>query len=277
MATGIVNPHSVAAAAGGGFSPETDINWHTLFWAEGTKYKATNTVNTAPILTVPDEYGTAADDATSSHINSGGSPNFSHRTGTAGVLNAQPHWNSTATSHGTMSTGYWVKAPPYVSAAQNGSTVIIIFEPNNPITTHTMLMSAPVQSMGYFYMQSNTSLAMYGNSGGNAGAWGSSLYPTLGAVNALRWTRSTASSYVYLNGLTGQSVGAVTQGGYARYGYTTAEGVQLCSYNSTGSLPFQGAMAFMGIYSDNNGFITSDAKWNDLKAWALSHYGATLT
>jgi len=269
MATGIVNPHSVAAA---GFNPETDINWHTLFWAEGTKYKATNTVNGAQITTLPDEYGAVADDATMST----GSSHFLHGTGTAGVLNGQPYWNTTANPHGTMSTGPWVKAPPYVGT-QSGSTVIIIFEPNNPTTTHSMLMSGPNQAMGYLYMASGNTLAVYGNSGGTAGAWGSSLAPTKGAVNALRWYRTALQwSYMYLNGLTGQQVGYATPGGYARYGVTGNEGVQLGSY-ATGGYPFQGAMAFMGIYSDNNGYITSDPKWNDLKAWALSHYGATLT
>jgi len=71
-------------------------------------------------------------------------------------------------------------------------------------------------------------------------------------------------------------VGYATPGGYARYGVTGNEGVQLGSY-ATGGYPFQGSMAFMGIYEDNNGYITADPKWNDLQAWALSHYGATLT
>ena len=269
MATAIVNPYSVASA---GFNPATDMNWHTLFWAEGAKYKATNSVNGAQITTVPDEHGAVADYATMAT----GSPNFTHQTGTAGVLNSQPHWKTTGTAHGTMSTGPWVKAPPF-SGSQHGSTVIIIFEPDAGTYTHSMLMSGPNQGMGFLYMASGSNLTAYGNSGSSTGNFATTLYPTKGAVNGIRWQRSALQyAYMYLNGSAPQQVGSSANGGLARYGVTGNEGVQISSY-STGTYPFRGAVAFMGIYSDNNGFITSDAKWNDLKAWALSHYGATLT
>ena len=43
--------------AAGGFNPETDITWHSLFWAEGTDFVAEGYGDTDPITTWPNETG----------------------------------------------------------------------------------------------------------------------------------------------------------------------------------------------------------------------------
>jgi hypothetical protein len=272
MATGIVNPHSVAVA-GGAFNPETDITWHTLFWAEGTKYKATNTVNAAPIVTVPDEYGAVADYAVSSLA--AGSPNFTHQTGTAGVLNGQPHWKTTSANHGTMSTGIWSKAFP----SGPTTSLIIICEPD-AVRVMGMLIDGPMNG-GYGFVQDQVQgsygLRLYGPDATGLTNFYSGQQLAGGSVSAIRISKSTIASaaYLHLNGLAPILFGSAT-GGWSGYGYPTHQGVHLNSYSSgtPGSYPFNGAMPFVGIY---DGQISSHAKWNDLKAWALSHYGATLT
>ena len=50
------------APAAGGFNPETDITWHSLFWAEGTGMTAQGYSNGDPVGTWPNE--TAESDAT---------------------------------------------------------------------------------------------------------------------------------------------------------------------------------------------------------------------
>ena len=269
MATGIVNPHSVAAAAGGGFNPETDITWHTLFWAEGTKYKATNSVNNAQITTVPDEYGAAADDATMAT----GSAHFTHQTGTAGVLNGQPHWKTSSYSHGNMTTGTWAKAVP----SGPTTSLIIICEPNAP-RSMGMMMDGPMAGNGYGIVQDHMSagLRIYGNDTIGLTSFGTGHILPGGSVNAIRISRSTivADAYIHLNSIAPIPFGTASTGGFASYGYPN-QGVQLNSFSQTGgTYPFQGAMPFVGIY---DGQISSHAQWSNLKAWALSHYGATLT
>ena len=270
MATGIVNPHSVAAAAGGAFNPETDITWHTLFWAEGTKYKATNSVNGAQITTVPDEYGAAADDATMAT----GSPHFTHQTGTAGVLNGQPHWKTTNSIHGQMTTGIWTKAVP----SGPTTSLIIICEPD-AARLMGMLIDGPMNG-GYGFIQDQVSgsygLRLYGPDATGLTNFYSGQRLAGGSVNAIRISKSTiaADAYLHLNGLAPILFGSAS-GGWSHYGYPN-QGVHLNSYSSgtSGSFPFNGAMPFVGIY---DGQISSHAQWSNLQAWALSHYGATLT
>ena len=267
MATGIVNPYAVASAE---FNPETDIGWHTLFWAEGTKYKATNSVNGAQITRVPDEYGAAADDATMAT----GSPYFTHRTGTAGVLNGQPHWLTTYT-HGQMTTGTWSKAVP----SGPTTSLIIICEPDGVNRVGGMLIDGPMAGNGYGFVHDNLSslgFRIYGQNSIGLTNFNTGHLLTGGSVNAIRISRSTifTDAYIHLNSLAPIPFGSAGTGGFSSYGYPN-QGVQLNSFAAGGgTYPFHGAMPFVGIY---DGQISSHAKWNDLQAWALSHYGATLT
>lgn len=118
MAISIVNPYAVAAA--GPFDPETAFNWHTLYWAEGTKSKALNYANGDRLTTISDEYGVAADNLTMSPS----SPYYVYRSGSS-LMNGQPCWYS-QTTHGTMTTGTWVKTPPALAL----NSVVILYEPS---------------------------------------------------------------------------------------------------------------------------------------------------
>jgi hypothetical protein len=211
---------------------------------------------------MPDEYGAVADYATMSP----GSPNFTAQTGTAGVLNGQPYWKTTALDHGFMTTGTWAKTPPSTALSE----VIIIFQPIPTYPQLSMFMNGPISGVqGFVYTHTDGTLRTQGWVGGGPS-------PTNNAPNAMRWTRSTvagsggANAYMRLNATTPF---ASLANHY--YGIPSSQGVMLNSYYAgTNNYSFQGAIAFLGIYDGN---LASHAQWSNLKAWALSHYGATLT
>lgn len=47
----------IEPVAAGGFDPETDIAWHSLFWAEGTAFTALGLSDTDQVSTWPNETG----------------------------------------------------------------------------------------------------------------------------------------------------------------------------------------------------------------------------
>jgi hypothetical protein len=94
---------SVQPAAGGGaFNPETDVTWHSLFWAEGTDMTALAYADAASVTTWPNETGGTDGTGTSA-------------TYSASAINGQP-----AVSFATGSSVNWgnqTVAQPYTVVA----------------------------------------------------------------------------------------------------------------------------------------------------------------
>lgn len=247
MAISIVNPYAVAAA--GPFDPETAFNWHTLYWAEGTKSKALNYANGDRLTTISDEYGVAADNLTMSPS----SPYYVYRSGSS-LMNGQPCWYS-QTTHGTMTTGTWVKTPPALAL----NSVVILYEPSVH-GNYPWLISGVASQQIEIYEFTNSPYSLK-----TTGSFDTGLVPTLGIANGITWRRSNvaANNLFSLNGATPV--------------VTTAQpnligGITIAS-RYDGNYTQRGATAFVGIY---DGDITQDPKYADLQSWALSHYGAVL-
>ena len=101
---------------GGGFNPETDITWHSLFWTGGTDFLAQGYADSDPVTTWPNETGEA--DATEAT-----NPPTLRDPGTG--LNSQPVVYQDGLTNHSLSTGAFSVAPDYT----NGVSVVSIVYP----------------------------------------------------------------------------------------------------------------------------------------------------
>tara|TARA_R110002126_G_scaffold36734_3_gene111469 strand:- start:14479 stop:15252 length:774 start_codon:yes stop_codon:yes gene_type:complete len=247
----------VAPAAGGAFNPETDIAWHSLFWAEGTDFKALGLADGASVATWPNETGesdaTQATEAYKPFYNDADS-----------VLNNLP---SVEVKEPGSSTPSWMKtaafstAPSYTGGV---SFVAIAYKVGTAPDRQGM-------SGGLDNNNTNTVFARYGTSvriwaGGAARAGSTSMGNNVAHLVVAKFTGSTGNDTMALDGLS-PTIDADS-------GPDQIDGLMLFAHpgNPTNE-HLVGGIAFLGVFE---GDITQDASYGDFKTWVGSHYGLTI-
>jgi hypothetical protein len=246
-------PTHIGALAGGTvFDPES-IGWHTLFWAEGTEFKAQGYVHGDDLSTVPDEFGAAADDATVT-----ASSHHEYRTNTA-VFDGEPHmYFSGSTSGNAITTGNFVKAAP---TAQY--TLVVIFWPIDYAADYQYLLTDNDNS-------NQLSMQIYPSSNNvRLGPNASYLIIADDAPQAMCLYFDTAVG--------GNDV--VTNNGVSHantptdFAVTTPGGLALGARGADNQYEFEGGIAMVGIY---NGDLRAHDDWVSLSAWCERKYGVPL-
>jgi hypothetical protein len=239
---------SVQPAAGGGaFNPETDITWHSLFWAEGTDFVAEGYSDTDEVLTWPNETGEQAAVGVTTKV-----PLY---VAADTDLNGQPSVQWDVGSQGNLNTALFDTAPNYASG---GVSLVAV-----------MVTDASVSDVYAFTGPTNPSLLrVQGDDRFRINA-GFSKYSIAGAVPApgvgylihVNFSGDTGYDTLFLNDAN------------IRAAPDDAGSNQLVDFRM-GNAVANMQLAFMGIYE--GGDIAADASWPDFKTWVSDHYGITI-
>jgi hypothetical protein len=229
----------MTAPAAGGFNPETDIAWHSLFWAEGTAFSALSYADGASVTSWPNE--TAESDASTV---SGTAPVFD-------AVNASLGGASTVSfgGAGDLATGSFTTALP------TGTKSIVVIGQ---------------RSAGLAYVGRNTGgfwLASEVDNGKWRSYFGGDVIPdnrldflTDPALHVTVF-RSTGSSY-FVNNSTDTPGGGTGVASFVDMRIGAGAGRRITAN-----------IAFVGGYA---GDITLDSSYADLKTWVTGHYGITI-
>lgn len=230
------------AAAGGGFNPETDITWHSLFWAEGTDFVAHGYSDSAKIGTWPNESGEI--DATQAGAD-GVKPSYD---AVVPALNDKPAVNFDGNDllQATFSTG------PSSSLV---SHVIVGQATTNPVVWCGVSMNNDRPKM---FAGSGIGWSMFAGVTLSGSAVDTSPHLLVGVFS------SSGGDTLHLDG-------ALDATGDA--GSTLNTTSVTLGRNADSTQYWTGPIALIGIY---NGDITADGSWADFESWVTSHYGITI-
>lgn len=236
----VMDPYRFPTEAGP-FDPETDITWHSLFWAEGSDFLAQGYSDTDTVTTWPNETGEsdgAADGAPVLDIDGvAGQP--------AVVYNGS---NSHATSAFSVNPSYTSGVTVVVIGRQVGSDGgnRFLFDGIGASNRNAVFRSGGTG--GVIYAGSSQNNASFTN---DADFGLTAFYSTSGnevlTVDGVETVNAAAGSQT----LTGLTIGE----------------------NYAGSNGGTWRVAFFGVYE---GDITGDGSWADFQSWASSHYGVTI-
>jgi len=236
------------AAAASSFNPETDITWHSLWWAEGTAMAALGLSNGASVTTWPNE--TTETDATGTSIT---------YVASSGVLNSQP---SVANTTGYLTTTNFSVAPSFAS----GLSVVMIHGPD----THGNNTSAHALCDG-----NGSSVRVYALQQATTGYWG--VYRGATSLFGTNATNDAGLTVIYCVSATGNTSlirNGTTVAGPGSSGVSGLAGVTLLNNKDKATATaWTGEMALYGIYEGN---ITADGEYANFKSWILSYYGITV-
>jgi hypothetical protein len=217
----------------GGFNPETDIAWHSLFWAEGAAFKALGLADGDDVTTWPDEMQFIA--------------NLPY-VGTA------PTYESLNSELGQPSVslggaGGFVGAA-FATSVSQPFTIVLVCDDQVATTSQSALWSGNVivWSFNSFYRW-KTRTNIDGGTPVN-GAQSIIGLADSASTNSSLWVNS---SEVIANADTGTSD-------------TTNHEIG----NVNGSYYFQGGISFVGLF---DGDLTLESNYADLLGWLQSHYG----
>lgn len=238
--TNIAAWSKVLAAEPAGFNPETDMTWHSLFWAEGSAFTALGLSNGDPIGTWPNEAGE------SSASSSGG--NRPVYVAAEGDLSGKP-------SVDFLGSRYLVTS----AFGSNPSYPISIVMVVSDLSHDQPLIDGINSSNRNHIYESGDDFAIYAGS-----TRGSSRSYAGHAAIIAKFDGGTGSDVLIVEGSTVINANAGSQ---------TLTGLAIGVNFTLGAYRHEGTIAFLGIYE---GDIESDPAYADLKAWVLSHYGRVL-
>jgi len=242
-------------AAPGVFDPETDIGWHSLFWAEGTNMTAEGYTNLDDVGTWPNE--TAESDLTQSTTL--WKP---HYTDSKATLNNKPAVQYDGTNTHLLDLASWTSDPGYSSTYL---TVVFVFTVDSASAGLWYLASTSLSQASnrhQMWLQPETPMRMaayHGATQANNGTVGTSNF------HRYRFISTSANDLGYINEVERIAGNAGTGTGFDAFA--------LGNNPSTRSSELDGAVALVGIYE---GDITADGSWADFKTWIDDHYGITL-
>ena len=226
------------AGVGGDFNPETDITWHSLFWAEGTDFVAEGYADTNDVTTWPNETGqTNATEVTD--------------TPTYDAVNASFN-NQPTVAYGDDDR---LGADPFSVA------------PTYPIS---IVAIGNVAAGGARYVFGGNDADHRTDSYASGGEW----RMTRGGTTVGAGTQDSLPHLFVMNAdstdtLTIDGVGVLS----GNSGPDQIEGLILGHYFGTADASVGGNIALIGIYE---GDITADGSWSDFETWAEDHYGLTI-
>jgi hypothetical protein len=230
------------------FNPESDIVWHSLFWAEGTAFTALGLSDTDPVSTWPN------DGASAVVMSAVGTPPEYQ---TSSVFNGKPAVSFANTTKG-MSTATVGTNPPWATTLNldytNGVSAVVIT---------LMPEVVPNGSSAWGRVNDSPRWSMYRGSTTN---W-------YWSVSSQGPARAGADGNPHLFfGLNGGGFGRMEVDGKG-WDEAGAAGASLQAFtmysNLTGDSP-SGAVAFWALYE---GDFRQDPKYNDFLLWANEHYG----
>ena len=237
-----------AAGGGGPFNPETDITWHSLFWAEGTDFVAQGYSDTDGVTTWPNETG---------EVDMAGSGVDQTYDASDTVLNNQPSVQFSGTA-GIGMEGAFTTAPDYTS----GMSVVTVARTTATDAIYGYWSDADSHASG--------SLQQRANGSGRWTIWAgvtslSGGQPTVGAhlLTAFMSGSAVVNSRLDVDG-TNVLDGDAGSNQITKFRLGTLHG---------DDRHLQGAIAFVGVYE---GDITTDGSFADLETWVEDHYGITI-
>lgn len=251
LAAGVLGQQG--GGGGGAFDPETDISWHSLFWAEGTAFAAEGYSDTDSVDPWPNE--TSETDVTNV---AQGVPTF---VASSSPLNGQPAVDF-GSGNSTRLEGTFTSGP---STSSGGFLSLVYVGEMNDVE--------PANRRCPIILGSPHDLGIFTNNG-NWEAVGDNGSPESDAVGA--------DNGAYLVALVCKANGAVADDVFnvdgtnltaidAERSATTFGKIYLGN-NSNNSQHFGpgGHGALLGVYQ---GDIRADSAWSDFKSWVSSHYG----
>jgi hypothetical protein len=231
------------AAAGPSFDPETDITWHSLFWAEGTDFVAQGYTNGDAVGTWPNETGETDATATTGAT----------FTAADADLNSQPSVATTVAAN--LQTAAFSSNPSYTSGV---SIVVIgyVGEESNGV-----FFDGRVSTNRNNLWRQFTLYKIFAGS-----SVSSAVVATVGAkLMVAQFDGGAGSDSLVVNGTSILSGNAGAQ---------TLTGASLATRFSKGATEASlGSWALFGVYE---GDITVDGAYADFEAWVTSHYGITI-
>lgn len=237
----------VAAAGGGDFDPESDIDWHTLFWAEGTDFVAEAYSDTDSVGTWPNETGESdATEATNQPVYDD----------SLAALNNQPAVTFGGSTLVKLQTSAFSSNPDYTA----GVSIIAIVDKTGTGQYNGICDGIGTSNRNLIYSGvSELRPQIFAGSAVTAGADGwTGQFLVRGFFDG-----STGTDTLHLNETVRCSGSA---------GAHTLTGVRIGNIIA-GAQSLKGSMALFGIYE---GDITADGSWSDFTDWAEDHYGLTI-
>ena len=242
----------VAPAGGGAFNPETDIAWHSLFWAEGTDFAAEGYADGDSVTTWPND-GTSA----VTMFPEGTAPLFESSNST---LNSQPAV-SFASTNSSMANA--TGNPPFTPTTNlnldytNGVSVVVITYFPTTVANGSKPWGRVSDSPRWSMFRA-----------------GSNWYWYTGGPNTAR-AGADANPHLFF-GLNGGGVQGRMEVDGTGWDETGVAGDSLQAfelYGGRGSPSDSGSVAFWALYE---GDFRQDASYGDFKTWVGSHYGLTI-
>lgn len=246
MSIGAQVRRAAAGVSTGEFNPQTDITWHSLFWAEGTDFQAQGYTDTDTVSTWPNETGET--DATVSS----NPPSFD---AVNAAYNDQPVVDFTADNNRVIDTANFSSGPTYpisvVVIGNMGAASGIndaFFDGNDGTNRNSILRSADASQWRIFA----TSGSQVGGTADN------NPHLFVGVFDG-----STGNETLYVDGTSTISANA---------GSAQLDGLRIGNL-SAGTFSCRGYIALIGIYE---GDITADGSWSAFEAWVEEHYGLSI-
>lgn len=248
LAAAVLGPLGQQAAPAAAFNPQTDITWHSLFWAEGSAFQALGLSDTDLVTTWPNETGES--DATYDSL-------LTHR----------PTYEASVTALGSQ--------PAVTFDGVNDSLKSAAFS-SNPATPYSVVVigiRTATGGPGYFTDGITSSARnIVASNGSNWGFYAGTAWIDFAVAHgtaAHLWTvtaidGSTGSEKGYLDGTLKVTSNA---GSHVLTGITLGAKYNISANRLTGSI------AFAGIYE---GDFAADSNYAAFKTWVASHYGITV-
>lgn len=224
-------------AAAGGFNPETDITWHSLFWAEGSDFLALGLADTDAVTTWPNETGET--DAT------GSGPTYSAE----GMNGVRP--SVTFTTRG-IRTASFASAPDYTS----GVSIVAVVSQADSSGDRRVADGIAGRNIVY---STGTGYGIY--AGGFVPGASNSHEPFYSSLVVGWFDGGAANDWIDVD-----DVRSAT--GAAGAGQITGLTIGADQSGDT-VIPWKGEIALLGIYE---GDVTADPAWADFVAWVTDHY-----
>ena len=241
-------PHPVMAALqanpASGFNPENDITWHSLFWAEGTGFKARGYSDGGTVSTWDNETGET--DATS------GNTKVTYDEVDTN-LNNQPSVAFNGTN-GALETAAFSVNPTY------SISIVAIISLVDTAANRTICDNYASPNHRLFFRGSDDKIAWKIGTTTTASTFvaGAGAHGVVATADGSTGNETiTVAGTTYLN---------------TNVGDDTISGLSIGK--DTGSAHvYNGTIALIGIYE---GDVTADGSWSDFQTWASDHYGVTI-
>jgi hypothetical protein len=225
----------------GGFNPETDITWQSLFWAEGTAFKALGLADGDNVPTWPNETGESDAD------HSGNQPTYDSANAS---FNGRPVISfagsqSFITSDFTTPLDYSSTVSFVMVGKRSGTGNQAFFDGNN---SGRNLLWGYVGKWGFY-----------------AGSIRNAIdYDSDSHLFVANFDGGTGNDFLELDGVSLLDINAGSQ---------TVDGVAIGSTFSPNTF-LQGQIPFFGVFEGD--ITAAGSVYADLKTWVTDHYGITV-